>query len=135
MGKAEPGKGVEMRGRADMRDAPSVAAQIDLSGQSRHRHRAVEVRQMTFRSRVDSPCCHDAVRSEGCNQTLPAHSSLFGDVSSSDKSRNSSHWNISYIQDDCDRRAGQCTDKPTPHDLIALLASGIPDACCLRHLP
>ena len=48
MGEAEPGKGIEMRGRADMRDAPGVASQIDLSGQSGHRRRAVEVRQMAL---------------------------------------------------------------------------------------
>jgi hypothetical protein len=46
MGEAEPGKGIEMRGRADMRDTPGIASQIDLSGQPRHRRRAVKIRQM-----------------------------------------------------------------------------------------
>ena len=48
MREAEPGKSIEMRGRTDMRDAPGVASQIDLAGQSGHRRRAVEVRQMAL---------------------------------------------------------------------------------------
>ena len=60
--KSEPGKGIEMRGSADMWNAPSIASQLYRSGQTGHRRRARKIRQTIPRTQIDRTRCHDAIR-------------------------------------------------------------------------